>query len=97
MYCRYVQETSLQKKYELILHINIVCMHDVSEICMALCIRLYVTQHLFYYYRSFNQELNLDTTTQQCQRLAERGQAGQVMAWALPEHRTQWEGSVSTA
>ena len=61
------------KKYELILHITIVCMHDVSEICMALCIRLYVTQHLFYYYRSFNQELNSDTTTQQCQRIGGKG------------------------
>ena len=28
------------RKYELFLHITIVCMHDVSEICMVLCIYL---------------------------------------------------------
>lgn len=36
------------------------------------------------------------TTVQQCQKWVERGQAGQAMAWALPDHRTHLEGSVLT-
>ena len=83
------------RKYELILHITIVCMHDVSQICMVLCIYLC--------YRLYNISIiagtstrSFDTTAQQWQRWAERAQAGQVMAWVLPDHRTHREGSVST-
>ena len=67
-------------------------LHAVSEICMILC--------MLTCYRLRNISLiiagastrSFGTTVQQCQSWAERGQAGQAMAWALPDHR---EGSVS--
>ena len=64
-------------------------MHGIVYILM-----LQTIQHLFIIAGTSTR--SFDTTAQQCQRWAERAQAGQVMAWVLPDHRTHREGSVST-